>query len=69
MENDDMRRSYFTAWIVNCQVTEPIQPKNIYEGLHPQNDVIDTKTEAEMLAKQFHLQLGDDGKIIKEGKE
>lgn len=63
-----MRKSYYTHWLVNCQTTDKISPDDIYRPLHPdpENGPVDKKTEAEILAHEFKLNLGPDGKVIKE---
>ena len=62
-----MRKSYYTHWLVNCQTTDHISPDDIYRPLHPtlEDGPMDKKTEADLLAHEFRLNLGPDGKIIK----
>ena len=55
MKNEDMRRAYFTSWILAPHVKEPPTPQVIYEGLWvtAEEKRNQQKVDYEILKKEF----------------
>ena len=57
-KNDDYRKAYFISWLVNCQITKPIDYTVIADALWVTDEEQQEKLkqERDIVFKEFHIE-------------